>query len=71
MCNGLKFVEAEIDGFVKKSAEAEICECVNLLYTGGLFHCYMLDKSICHFRVSSLFCHFNSILDGKSCWQTM
>ena len=22
-----------------------------LLYTGGLFHCYMLDKSICCFRV--------------------
>ena len=19
-------------------------------YTGGLFHCYMLDESICHFR---------------------
>ena len=23
---------------------------LNLLYTGRLFHCYMLDKSICHFR---------------------
>ena len=22
----------------------------NLLYTGRLFHCYMLDASICHFR---------------------
>ena len=22
----------------------------NPLYTGGLFHCYMLDESICHFR---------------------
>ena len=22
----------------------------NLLYTGGLFHYYMLDQSICHFR---------------------
>ena len=21
-----------------------------LLYTGGLFHCHMLDESICHFR---------------------
>ena len=20
------------------------------LYTGGLFHCHMLDESICHFR---------------------
>ena len=23
---------------------------LNPLYTDGLFHCYMLDKSICHFR---------------------
>ena len=23
---------------------------LNPLYTGELFHCYMLDKSICHFR---------------------
>ena len=22
---------------------------INPLYTGGLFHCYMLDKFICHF----------------------
>ena len=22
----------------------------NPVYTGGLFHCYMLDESICHFR---------------------
>ena len=22
---------------------------VNPQYTGGLFHCYMLDESICHF----------------------
>ena len=23
---------------------------INLWYTGGLFHSYMLDKSICHYR---------------------
>ena len=23
---------------------------INLLYTGRLFHCCMLDKSTCHFR---------------------
>ena len=23
---------------------------VNPLYTGRLFHCYMLDESLCHFR---------------------
>ena len=34
----------------------------NPLNTGGLFHCYMLDKSICHFRrvgsISSLSFYF-------------
>ena len=29
---------------------ADSDEIVNPLYTGGLFHCYILDKSICHFR---------------------
>ena len=29
---------------------------INPLYTGGLFHCYILDESICHFRgVRSIF----------------
>ena len=23
---------------------------INTLYTGGLFHCYKLDESICHFK---------------------
>ena len=23
---------------------------INPLYTGGLFHCHILDESICHFR---------------------
>ena len=37
---------------------------VNPLYTGGLFHCYMLDESICHFRgVRSILSL--SIFDGK------
>ena len=32
---------------------------INPLYTGGLFHCYKLDKSICHFRgVGSIFVAF-------------
>ena len=35
------------------------------LYTGGLFLCYILGESICHFRMSSLFCCFFSIFDGK------
>ena len=43
----------------------------NPLYIGGLFHYYMLDESICHFRVSGLFCLFYSIFDGKCYWQTM
>ena len=44
---------------------------LNPLYTGGLFHCYMLDESICHLGMSGLFCFFYSIFDGKSCKQTM
>ena len=41
---------------------------INPLYTDGLFHCYMLEEFICHFRgVRSLFCHLYSIFDGKSC----
>ena len=42
----------------------------NPLYASKLFHCYMLDKSICHFRdVKSilLLFKFYSIFDGKSC----
>ena len=23
---------------------------INSLYTGGLFHCYIMDKTICQFR---------------------
>ena len=45
--------------------------CFIYLYTGGLFNCYMLDESICHFRgvgsILSLLLYF----DGKSCQQTM
>ena len=32
---------------------------INTLYTGRLFHCYMSDESICHFRgVASIFVSF-------------
>ena len=37
---------------------------VNILYTGGLFHCYMLYVGR---GVSSLFCCFYSIFGAKSC----
>ena len=30
--------------------KAAIAGFVNALYTGGLFNCYMLDESICHFK---------------------
>ena len=41
---------------------------INPLYTCGLFHCYMLDKSICHFRrVGSILSLF-SFFDG---WKTL
>ena len=38
----------------------------NPLYTGGLFHCYILDEAICHFRGVGYFFRFYSIIDGKS-----
>ena len=41
---------------------------VNPLYTGGLFYCYMLDESIIILWVSSPFCRFYFISDGKSCF---
>ena len=35
----------------------------NALYTGGLFHCYMLEETNCHYRcVRSILSPFNSIL---------
>ena len=39
----------------------------NLLYTCGLFHCYMLDKSICHFRGVGSILSLLFFFDGKSC----
>ena len=38
---------------------------IKTLYTGGLFHCYMLDESICQLGVSGLFCRFYSIFRWK------
>ena len=58
-------------GLILKEKVASKILFFNPLFTGGLFHCYMLDKSICHFRRSGLFCRFYSILDGKSFKQTM
>ena len=40
---------------------------VNPLYTGGLIHCVMLDKSVCHFRGVGSSLSFFSIFDGQSC----
>ena len=42
----------------------------NPLYSGRLFHCYILDESICLFRVSALL-HSYFIFDEKSCLQIM
>ena len=39
----------------------------NPLYIGGLFHCYMLDESICHFRAVGSILALLVIFDGKSC----
>ena len=40
--------------------------CFNLLYTGRLFHCYMLVESFCHFRGVGSVLTLYSIFDGKS-----
>ena len=40
---------------------------IDPLYSGGLFHYYMLDQSICHFRGVVVFCRFYFIFDGESC----
>ena len=40
---------------------------LNPLHAGRLFYCYMLDKSICHFRVVRSVLSLYFIFDGKSC----
>ena len=52
MCLPIKYIKLE---FVRAGQPV-----VNPLYTNGLFHCYMLDESICHLGVSGLFCRFYS-----------
>ena len=47
--------------------------CINQLYSGGLFHCYMLDETFCHFRgVGVYFVTFIIFLMespvSKHCW---
>ena len=37
------------------------------LNTGGLFHLYILAKSICHFRGARSILSLYSTFDGKSC----
>ena len=48
-----------------------ICDSINFklnpLYTGRLFHCYMLDESICHLRGVRSTLWLYSIFDGKIC----
>ena len=37
---------------------------LNILYTGGIFHCYMLDPSIYHFRGVESMLSLLSVFDG-------
>ena len=41
---------------------AQLSILINPSYTGGLFHCYMLDNSICHFRGVRSILSFSFIL---------
>ena len=56
----LALVTGSILAFVFRSKVSK--QQFNPLYSSGLFHCYMLDESICHFRgvgsVLSLFFYF-------------
>ena len=51
-CHGPKFALVRRDNSGQTVQMQRLsCHCLfNPLYTGELFHCYMLDKSICHFR---------------------
>ena len=36
-------------GLLSISENAEKSMSINPMYTGGFFHCYIMDESICHF----------------------
>ena len=44
----LRTVSNRLDGRVASTTTYSFI--INPLYTGGLYHCYILDKTICHFR---------------------
>ena len=50
---------------------SEVPELINPLYTGRLFHCYILDDPFVILGVLSLFHQFYSIFDRKSYKQTV
>ena len=48
---GITFVICSLLSLVDKSFSGRhSVQARNPLYTGGLFHSYLLDESICHFR---------------------
>ena len=55
----------------------QCCDCLfaflRPIYTGGLFHIFLLDEFICHFRGvgSILSLQFYAIFDGKFCQQIL
>ena len=60
--------ELVVTGYPQMSCQSEsnTMFLLYLLYTGGHLYCYMLDKSICHFR--SIRSFFSLLFfDGKSC----
>ena len=55
-------------------AKILILEVFNPLYASRLFHCYIIDESICHFRgIRSILCYFvmENPVSKQCCWQTM
>ena len=48
-----------------KVSKSELSTPLNSLYTGRLFHCYVLDEFICHFRSVGFIYRFYSIFLWK------
>ena len=58
--------QTKLSPFVKMLDEhTGIPVCLNRLYTGRHFHCYMLDEFVI-LGVSGLFCHFYTIFDEQA-----
>ena len=56
LCKEIHFQKIQVSHFLFCTPSHRVNSSLIVDYTGVLFYCYMLDASICHFRVSGLFC---------------